>query len=166
MGIFHFFGKKEVTPLWPVTLGAAAQGRLIPMEEIPDPVFSEGILGICCGIEPETGAVYAPVSGRVVQLADTLHAVGLEGPGGVEVLIHIGVDTVEMKGDGFEAMVRAGSSVEKGQLLLTMDLEKIRKAPHPATVITIVTNTGDFASVETAASKKVAPGETVMEIRN
>lgn len=166
MGLFDRLFKKEKTEeiTFPLTLGATAKGTLVSMENIPDEVFSTGVLGICCGIDPSEGKVFAPINGKVVQLADTLHAVGIEGDGGVEVLIHVGVDTVEMNGDGFSGKVKEGDFVKKGQLLLTMDIKKIHAANHPATVINIITNSGDFASVECIASGNVEPGTDMLRI--
>ena len=146
---------------FPDVLGSAAKGTFVPMEEIPDPTFSQGVLGICCGIEPETGKVYAPMDGTISQLADTLHAIGIEA-GGVELLIHVGIDTVAMKGEGFTSHVKEGQAVKKGELLLTMDLEKIKAAGHPATIMVIVTNSDDLTSVEAAASNKLMPGDQLM----
>lgn len=120
-------------------------------------MFSSGVLGKCCGIEPEEGRIVAPISGRVTQVADTLHAVGLEA-GGIELLIHVGVDTVEMNGRGFSGKVEVGQTVEKGQELLTVDLDQVRAAGHPATAILAVTNSDGFASVEEMASGRVAGG--------
>ncbi len=161
-------GKKEApkpAPApFPHTLGAAAQGTFVPMEEIPDPTFSQGILGMCCGIEPETGKVYSPMDGTISQLADTLHAIGIEA-GGVELLIHVGIDTVEMKGDGFKSHIKEGQAVKKGDLLLTIDLEKIKAAGHPATIMVAVTNSDELASVEASASGKLMPGDPLMSLK-
>lgn len=149
---------------FPEVLGAVAQGTFVPMEEIPDPTFSQGVLGVCCGIEPETGKVYAPMNGTVSQLADTLHAIGVEAAG-VELLIHVGIDTVSMKGDGFTSHIKEGQAVKKGDLLLTMDLEKIKAAGHPATIMVIVTNSDDLASAEASASGRVMPGDQLMRLK-
>ena len=135
----------------------------VPMNQIPDEVFSAGVLGACCGNEPEEGRVYAPIDGKISQLADTLHAVGLEA-GGMEILIHVGVDTVDMNGNGFKSEVKPGQTVRKGDLLLTMDLAKIHEAGHPATVIMAVTNSDDFASVEEVASGVVQCGNEVLRV--
>lgn len=149
---------------FPEMLAAAAKGTFIPMEEIPDPTFSQGVLGVCCGIEPETGKVYAPMDGTISQLADTLHAIGIEAAG-VELLIHVGIDTVAMNGDGFRSHVKEGQTVKKGDLLLTMDLEKIKAAGHPATIMVIVTNSDDLASVEASASGSLTPGDPLMRLK-
>lgn len=165
MGMFDFLkGKAQPAVVaFPAELGAVAKGIFVPMEQIPDPVFSTGVLGQCCGIDPEEGRVYAPIGGKVTQLAGTLHAVGLEA-GGIEILIHVGVDTVDMKGNGFTAVVKQGQTVKKGDLLLTMDLDTIRAAGHPTTIITAVTNGDDFASVETVAEGPVQPGDNILRI--
>lgn len=149
---------------FPEMLGSVAKGIFVPMEELPDQTFSQGVLGACCGVTPEEGRVYAPVDGTVSQLAETLHAVGIEAEG-VELLIHVGVDTVEMKGDGFKSHVKEGQTVKKGDLLLTMDLKKIEAAGHPTTIVVVVTNSDDLASVEAAASGAVQPGDPLMRLK-
>lgn len=169
MGLFDFLkgreqpaGKTAPAP-FPKTLAAPASGTFVPMDQVPDEVFSTGVLGKCCGIDPEEGEVHAPADGKITQVADSLHAVGIQA-GEMELLIHVGVDTVEMNGDGFSAKVKPGQSVKRGDLLLTVDLEKVRAAGHPATVILAVTNTDDFASVEETASGSVHTGEEILRI--
>lgn len=165
MGLFDFM-KKSAAPAevtFPAVLGAVAKGTFVPMDQIPDEVFSTGVLGQCCAVEPSEGKVYAPVDGKITQLADTLHAIGIEA-GGMEILIHVGVDTVEMNGDGFTNSVKEGQTVKKGDLLLTMDLDKIRAAGHATTVIMAVTNTDDFAGVDEVASGVVQPGDDVLRV--
>lgn len=164
MGLFdRLREKKTPAAAFPATLGAVAAGTFVPMDQIPDAVFSAGVLGTCCGVEPEEGRVTAPISGKVTQVADTLHAVGLEA-GGMEILIHVGVDTVDMNGRGFSCKVNVGQPVEKGQELLTMDLKEIQAAGHPTTVILAVTNSDEFAAVEAVASGKVSSGEPVLRV--
>lgn len=165
MGLFDFLKgkeKPEAVP-FPAVLGATAKGTCIPMEEVPDPVFSTGVLGQCCGINPDEGKVYSPADGEISQVADTLHAIGITAAE-VEILIHVGVDTVEMKGDGFASSVKEGQKVKKGELLLTMDLDKISAAGHPATVITVVTNTDDLSAVKLVANGPVQPGDDLFHL--
>ena len=167
MGFFDFLKKKEdvqQVPVWPAILGAECKGTVVPMENIPDEVFSQGILGQCIGIDPAEGKVFAPVDGDITQAPDSGHALGLMSTGGVEVLIHVGVDTVDMNGDGFTPRVKEGDKVKKGQLLLEMDLDKIAAAKHPAVVITVITNTDEFAAVEGVASGTVEPGADLLKI--
>ena len=157
--VFDIFKKKAKGTV----LAAHADGTVVPMDQIPDAVFSQGIMGFCCGIEPENGKVYAPADGTVIQLTPTLHAIGLS-VGDMELLIHAGIDTVAMDGDGFTNEVREGQAVKKGDLLMTMDLEKIRAAGYPATVILIVTNSDDFASVSAESSGNVRVGDSLVRV--
>ncbi len=120
----------------PVSLAAPADGKLVPMKDIPDPAFSSGILGECTGIEPENGRIYAPCDGTVSSVAETKHAVTLLMTDGRKILIHAGIDTVQLRGDGFTVFVREGDAVAAGDLLLEADLEKIRKAGLSPMVIT------------------------------
>ena len=159
--LFDFLKGKKPTE---ATLSAYAEGTVVPMAEIPDAVFSQGIMGFCCGIEPTDGKVYAPADGTVSQTTDTLHAVGLT-VGEMELLIHAGVDTVEMNGAGFTNAVQEGQAVKKGDLLLTMDLEQVRAAGHGTTVILAVTNSDDFATTELSASGRVSVGDGLMNVR-
>lgn len=165
MGFLDFL-KGKGAPAAPSAgcLGAFAKGTVVPMEQIPDAVFSQGIMGTCCGIAPADGRVYAPADGVVSQLTDTIHAAGITA-GEMELLIHAGVDTVEMKGDGFAYAVSEGQTVKKGDLLLTMDLEKVRAAGYPDTIILAVTNSDDFAAVETVAGGPVNVGDDLMRVR-
>ena len=140
------------------------QGKVLAQADIPDETFAQGILGPGCGIEPTGDTVYAPFDGTVTQIATTLHAVGITSNDGIELLIHVGMDTVEMNGKGFKALVKEGDKVKKGDLLLEMDLDKIAAAGHPAVVITVVTNTDDFKDVEVVASGDVEPGADLIKV--
>ena len=169
MGFFDFLKKSAAPaapaePTFPMMLAADAKGAFVPMENIPDEVFAQGILGTCCGIDPSEGKVFAPAGGEITQAPDSGHALGIMADGGVEILIHVGVDTVEMKGDGFSPKVKEGDKVKKGDLLLEMDLDKIAAAGHPAVVITVVTNTDDFKDVEVVASGDVEPGADLIKV--
>ena len=169
MGFFDFLKKSAAPaapaePTFPMMLAADAKGAFVPMENIPDEVFAQGILGTCCGIDPSEGKVFAPAGGEITQAPDSGHALGIMADGGVEILIHVGVVTVEMKGDGFSPKVKVGDKVKKGDLLLEMDLGKIAAAGHPAVVITVVTNTDDFKAVEVVASGDVEPGADLIKV--
>ena len=126
------------------------KGKVIAREEIPDETFAAGILGDGVGIEPEEGVVVAPFDGEVTSVADSKHAIGLEG-NGMEVLIHVGVDTVGMNGDGFTPAVKEGDKVKAGQKILTFDRAKIKAAGHPDTVVVLLTNSDDLENVECGA---------------
>ena len=132
-----------------MTTGAGAikapvEGKIISREEIPDATFASGVLGDGVGIEPEAETVYAPFDGTVSTVAESKHAVGLSGAGDMELLIHVGVDTVAMNGDGFQTFVSEGDEVKAGQKLLTFDRKKIAAANHPDVVVVLLTNAEDF----------------------
>ena len=125
---------------------APLSGRVIPMEEIPDQVFSQGILGEGVGIEPTGNVVVAPANATVCSvIEDSRHAVGLTLDNGAELLIHVGIDTVSMNGDGFQLHVKEGDRVRLGDKLITFDPEKIKAAGHPTTTAFLVTDPGDLA---------------------
>ncbi|MBQ7578490.1 MAG: PTS glucose transporter subunit IIA [Synergistaceae bacterium] len=123
-------------------------GKVIPYTEIPDPTFAAGTLGQGVGIQPEDEFVYAPIDGEVSSVAESKHAIGISGANDMEVLIHVGVDTVEMKGDGFEDFVKEGDKVKKGQKIMKFDREKIKAAGHPDTVVLLLTNSDDYEGVK------------------
>ena len=123
-------------------------GKVIPYTEIPDPTFAAGTLGQGVGIQPDDEYVYAPIDGEISSVAESKHAIGISGENDMEVLIHVGVDTVEMKGDGFEDFVKEGDKVKKGQRIMKFDREKIQKAGHPDTVVLLLTNSDDYTDVK------------------
>lgn len=165
MGFLEKFFKAEHKEIqYPLMLEADAKGIIVPMDQLPDPMFAEGTLGTCFGIEPSVGEVYAPIDGKVIQLSNTLHAIGIEVADGMEILIHVGVDTVKMEGDGFVSKIKIGDQVEKGQLLLTMDVNKIKAAGYHATVITAVINSKEYTNVELVTSGKVQRGSHVLKV--
>ena len=129
-------------------LKAFLSGTVIPLEEVPDDVFSKRIIGDGLAIEPIDHTVVAPAEGTVsVVMKDSKHACGLTLDNGMEILIHIGIDTVAMNGDGFELFVDQGDHVKEGQPLISFDPEKIRAAGYPLTTILIMTNPGQAKDV-------------------
>lgn len=145
-------------------LSAPVTGKIVPIIEVPDPVFSGEMLGKGCAIWPAEEAVYAPCSGTVTVTMP--HAVGITSNDGVEVLVHIGVDTVDMGGAGFTGYVEKGAIVVAGQPLIKMDRTQIATAGHPDCVVLIVTNTAEFAAVELAAEadSEVAAGNPAIKL--
>ncbi|MEE1114321.1 MAG: glucose PTS transporter subunit IIA [Eubacterium sp.] len=122
-------------------------GEVIPYTKIADPTFASGALGQGVGIEPDGDIVYAPMDGEITTVAGTKHAVGISGAGDMELLIHVGIDTVAMDGDGFETYVQEGDMVKVGQPLLKFNREKIKAAGHPETVVVLLTNSDDYDEV-------------------
>lgn len=145
------------------TVYAPVNGSLIAMEKIPDPTFAGGVLGQAVGIEPEDGIICAPFGGTVVQAADTGHALGLVSRDGVELLIHVGIDTVDMGGQGFDVKVKEGDTIQAGQELLRFDRKAVAAAGHPDVVVVIVLNPGDYASLETGEEGHVDAGTKIIK---
>lgn len=158
--MFGIFKKKKTEYL----LGAPAKGKAVPLSEVNDPTFSEGMLGQGVAVIPSEGKIYAPIDGEVGMVFDTLHAVSLTADCGAEVLIHVGLDTVKMNGDGFVGHVQAGDKVKKGDLLLEVDLEKVKAAGYDTITPMLICNTDDYASVEGLSGKDVQPGDDVIKI--
>ena len=144
---------------------APLTGSVVARDQIPDETFASGVLGDGCGIEPTVGEVAAPCDGVISTVAETRHAVGISGPADMELLIHVGVDTVEMKGDGFKALVKTGDTVKKGQKLLTFDLAKIRAAGHPTVTTVLVTNADDYAGLTLEAAGSVTAGDKLIAVQ-
>lgn len=142
---------------------APVSGKVIRREDIPDETFASGIMGEGAGIEPEEETVVAPFDGEITSVVDTGHAVGLTSSDGVELLIHVGVDTVKMKGDGFQVFVTEGQKVKAGEKLLKFDRDKIRKAGYSDTTAVLVTNSDDYSSVKTVA-ENVKQKDTIIII--
>ncbi len=125
-------------------LFAPLKGNVIPREEIPDETFASGVLGDGVGIEPEIGEVVAPFDGEISSVTDTHHAIGITGSGEMEVLIHVGIDTINMHGDGFKIFVSEGEKVKAGQKLITFDISKIKAAGYSTTTAVLLTNSDDY----------------------
>lgn len=138
-------------------------GRIIPIEEVPDDVFSQKIMGDGVGIQPESETVVAPADGTVsVVMEESGHACGLVLDNGMEILIHVGIDTVDMKGEGFELFVKEGDTVRCGEPLIHFSMEKIKKAGHPATTVFLVTDEGDASNLRFLSELNAVAGETVI----
>jgi len=131
----------------PGAVYAPVSGSAFPSEEIPDETFAAGVLGRGVGINPTEGVIVAPFDGEISSVTDTRHAVGVTSPDGMELLIHVGVDTVAMGGDGFQCFVQEGQKVKAGETLIAFDREKIARAGHPDCVVVLVTNSDDYAEL-------------------
>lgn len=140
------------------------EGAVISLEEIGDGVFSAGMLGKGCGIRPEGEQIYAPFDGKIITVADTKHAVGLESDAGIEILIHVGIDTVEMNGNGFEPLVKEGQSVKAGEPLLNFSKKKIQEAGYDTVISVIITNSDDYSDVKIISINEKKVGEPLLQV--
>ncbi|CIY47562.1 PTS system [Streptococcus pneumoniae] len=147
------------------TLVTPIVGDVVALADVNDPVFSSGAMGQGIAVKPSQGVVYAPADAEVSIAFPTGHAFGLKTTDGAEVLIHVGIDTVSMNGDGFEAKVAQGDKVKAGDVLGTFDSNKIATAGLDDTTMVIVTNTADYASVAPVATGSVAKGDAVIEVK-
>ena len=158
--MFNLFKKKEKKHV----VGSPAKGKAVSLKEVNDPTFAEEMLGKGTAVIPEEGKIYAPADGEIGMVFDTLHAISMTTDFGAELLIHVGLDTVKMKGDGFTGHVKAGDHVKKGDLLLEVDLEKVKAAGYDTITPVLVCNTQDYASVEGIESAHVNAGEDLIEL--
>ena len=147
------------------TLVTPIVGDVVALADVNDPVFSSGAMGQGIAVKPSQGVVYAPADAEVSIAFPTGHAFGLKTTDGAEVLIHVGIDTVSMNGEGFEAKVAQGDKVKAGDVLGTFDSNKIAAAGLDDTTMVIVTNTADYASVAPVATGSVAKGDAVIEVK-
>lgn len=143
-------------------IAAPVSGRAVPMSEVSDPTFSQEILGKGAAIIPSEGKVVAPADGLVTMVFDTKHALSIQTDNGAELIIHIGLDTVQLKGKFFDAHVNAGDKVKKGDLLLDFDMEKIKEAGYDVITPIIVCNTPEFPKIECISGMDVTAGETTI----
>ncbi|WP_419726262.1 glucose PTS transporter subunit IIA [Terrisporobacter petrolearius] len=144
---------------------APIEGNAISLEEVGDGVFSEGMLGKGVAIEPAVGRAVSPVDGVISTVFDTKHAVGLTSDNGVEVLIHIGLDTVKLNGQHFTTHVKAGDQVKAGDLLVEFDIEKIKEAGYPTVTPVIVTNTDSYKDVESMTKGSVKEKDKLISVK-
>lgn len=146
-------------------LFAPMNGEVVKMEAVPDPVFSEKMMGEGVAINPSEGKVVSPVNGKVVQVPETKHAIGLETEKGTEILIHVGLETVALNGEGFTANVSTGDEVTVGQSLLSFDLDYIRKHADNTISPIVITNSKDLDKEITIQEvSKATAGETALII--
>ncbi|MBS6395772.1 MAG: PTS glucose transporter subunit IIA [Clostridiales bacterium] len=159
--MFNFFKKKEVQEAY--EMKACADGKVIPMTEAKDPVFSSCALGNGVVICPTGNVVVAPADGKVtVTMEGSNHAVGLELKGGIEILIHIGVDTVNLKGEGFESFVKVDQEVKAGQELIRFDREGMEAKGYCMEVMQIVMDGETASKLEYTTGAEAKAGETVV----
>lgn len=156
--MFGIFKKKGS-----IEIGAPVKGEAVSLHEVSDPTFGEEILGKGVAIKPTDGKICAPADGEVSLLFDTLHAVSITTADGAEILVHVGLDTVALKGEHFTGHVKTGDKVKKGDLLITADLEALKAAGYDVITPVIICNTDDFAAVE-AVTGSVTPGDTVLKL--
>lgn len=154
------FGKKEESAPTEEIVVSPLNGKVIPLEEVPDPVFSEKMMGDGIAIIPEDGELLSPVDGEVLQVFPTKHAVGLKTKSGIEILIHIGLETVMMKGEGFTSLVKEGDRVRTGQPLISFNVDLVTEKAKSTVTPVIITNGDKVGQVEKFNSDQAQAGTT------
>ncbi len=144
---------------------APLTGKVVDLTDVPDEVFSKKMVGDGVAIKPSEGKLVAPVAGTIKQVFPTKHAIGIETEEGVEILIHIGINTVELKGEGFEALISEGDQVKVGDQLLNFDLDYIKENASSTITPILITNMDDIKGLEVVATDKVvAENDEILKI--
>ncbi|MEK5340617.1 PTS glucose transporter subunit IIA [Weizmannia sp. FSL W8-1119] len=156
--MFKLFSKKAAVE----ELVAPMSGKVVQIEDVPDEVFSRKMIGDGIAIEPDEGVVVSPVDGEVVQFFPTKHAVGLKTKSGLEILIHIGMETVALNGEGFEGFVQQGDRVKAGDKLVTFNLEQIRERAESIISPIVITNFDAVDTLTKTAETSAKRGESVL----
>lgn len=151
------FGKKEKVET--EHLVAPFTGEAVGIEKVPDPTFSEKMMGDGLAVVPSDGKCVSPIDGEVIQVFPTLHAIGIRGRSGIELLLHIGLETVSLNGEGFESHVKAGDKVKAGQLLMNVDLSVIEEKASSTITPLVITNM-DLVETTDKRTGAVVAGET------
>ena len=148
-----------------ISITSPVEGKVIPLTEVKDPTFSQEILGKGAAIIPEKGVVYAPFDGKVDAVFETGHALGLVSEGGVELLVHVGIDTVNLKGKYFTPKKKSGDTMKKGDILLEFDIDKIKADGYDVTTPIIISNTEQFAKVKACEDKVVTKESKLLSVQ-
>ena len=154
------FGKRKKT----IQILAPLEGEVIPVTAVNDPVFGQELLGKGVAIRPTSGRVVSPVNGTLIQVFKTGHAVTLSSDDGAEILIHIGLDTVELEGKHYSPCAEDGQEVKVGDMLIEFDLESIAAAGFDTVTPVVICNSGDFAQVEGVTGKTVQESEEIIRL--
>lgn len=147
------------------TVASPLVGQVIPLSEVNDPVFASEAMGKGCAVIPTEGKVYAPFDGTIVGLLDSHHAVGIESENGIEILIHVGMDTVKLNGKHFTCHIEDGQHVKCGQLLLEFDIDAIKKEGYEVVTPIVITNSDEFTEITTEAAGQVKNGDELLKLK-
>lgn len=145
-------------------ISSPLKGEVVALTDVDDAAFSSGVLGTGVAILPQEGKLISPVDGVIASLFNTNHAVGINADSGAEILIHIGVDTVKLEGKYFDAKVKQGDQVKKGQVLLEFDIKAIKREGYSVTTPIIITNADQYADVVFEVGKKVNTNDELMTL--
>ncbi len=148
----------------PLTVYQPVEGVVSTIQALNDGVFSEGILGDGCSIKPIGQVIYAPFDGKISMIANTKHAIGLTSNDGVECLIHVGIDTVNMQGDGFKLFVKNRQTIKAGEVLMQFSIGKIEENNHLTDVVIVITNSSDFKKINIVNKHTQTPLKPLIQV--
>lgn len=162
MSLFDFFKKDKG-----LEVSAPTDGTLYPITEVTDDVFSEKMLGDGFAVKPSNGEIFAPVAGKITTVFPTKHAIGISTTDGLEILLHLGIDTVELNGTPFEVYVEQGDEVKQGQKLAKMDVQQVVDSGRDSSVIVVYTNMNliEEISPEVSDSKDITHSDNVQTLK-
>ena len=161
--ISHTQGSEEITQTSSETLFAYMDGDIVALEQVDDEAFAGKILGDGIAIEPINGKIYAPCNGKIINVFETKHAINMLSENGCEILLHIGIDTVKLKGNFFKANVSDGQTVKKGELLIEFELDKIRENGYKTTTPLIICNTNEYEAITVVKEGTVKSGDIILQ---
>ncbi|GAB3049235.1 PTS sugar transporter subunit IIA [Virgibacillus ainsalahensis] len=142
-----------------LTIYAPVDGEVVQLEDVPDPVFSEKMMGDGIAVKPANGKLVSPVKGEVIQVFPTKHAIGIRAENSAEVLLHIGLETVQLKGDGFTSYVNEGDKVDVGDKLIDFDINIIEEKASSSITPVLITNTNEMSEIKKGTTGEVRSGE-------
>lgn len=148
-----------------IEIFSPVKGKCVSIHEVSDSTFGEEIIGKGVALIPENGDIYAPADGEITALFPTYHAVAVTTTDGAEVLVHIGLDTVNLEGKGYTCHVKKGQKVKKGDLLIQADIEQIKAEGYDVITPVVICNTPDYSEIEEMIDKQVMPGEVIMKLK-
>lgn len=147
-----------------ISIKAVEDGRTIPMDQVNDQTFAQELLGPGIAIVPSNGTVTSPIDGKVATVMDTKHAVCIQGEDGLELIVHVGLDTVELNGKYYQAYKQTGDQVKAGDVLLEFDLDEIAKAGYDVTTPIVITNLSGYKITKCLTGQQVKAGEEVIQL--
>ncbi|WP_311482163.1 PTS glucose transporter subunit IIA [uncultured Anaerococcus sp.] len=156
--------EKESANLVEEIIKAPISGKVLKLDQIKDPAFSSGMLGKGLAIDPIDGKVCSPVDGKISMLFDTFHAIGITSDKGVEILIHLGMDTVELKGKGFSSHIKNGDRIKAGQELIDIDIDLIKDAGYEVVTPVVITNLEDIKLIKETDNTEVNLGDEILSV--
>lgn len=142
-----------------------ASGQVVPITQVPDPVFSEKVLGDGAAVILESGQIVSPVHGILVSIADTRHAYGIEGADGLQLLVHIGINTVELNGSGFDCKVKEGQKLKPGDVMCEVDISLLKQHGYPLHTPVLITNPEDFSHIEIKSAHASGSDTVIIEYK-